>query len=74
MGAGLRPRAKALEPPPDPTVRAPPLYSTQRSGVCVVGDDIEVAVAIEISLRPAVWPAAFLAAQESQRLSIQRDR
>ena len=28
MGAGLRPTAKALEWPPDPTVRAPVLYPT----------------------------------------------
>ena len=26
MGAGLRPKAKGLDKPPDPTVRAPALY------------------------------------------------
>lgn len=29
-GAGLRPKAKAMESPPDPTVNAPVLDSTQR--------------------------------------------
>ncbi len=30
MGAGLRPDAKASEPPPDPNAGAPPLDSTAR--------------------------------------------
>ena len=33
MGAGLRPRAKALDEPPDPTVRAPVLDPTDERGV-----------------------------------------
>jgi hypothetical protein len=28
MGAGLRPTTKGVEPPPDPTVRAPVLHPT----------------------------------------------
>jgi hypothetical protein len=30
-GAGLRPIAKALDPPPDPTVRAPSFYPDIRT-------------------------------------------
>ena len=33
MGAGLRPRAKAMDEPPDPTVRAPVLDPTDERGV-----------------------------------------
>src|SRR5262249_44695160 len=33
MGAGLRPKAKGLDEPPDPTVRAPVLDPTERRGV-----------------------------------------
>ncbi len=29
MGIGLRPTAKAVDQPPNPTVRAPSLYSTK---------------------------------------------
>ncbi len=32
MGAGLRPTAKAVEGPPDPTVRAPVFYPTGSPG------------------------------------------
>ena len=32
-GAGLRPRAKAMDEPPDPTVRAPVLDPTDERGV-----------------------------------------
>ena len=33
MGAGLRPRAKVMDEPPDPTVRAPVLDPTDERGV-----------------------------------------
>ena len=33
MGAGLRPKAKGLDKPPDPTVRAPVLDPTDERGV-----------------------------------------
>ena len=35
MGAGLRPKAKGLDKPPDPTVRAPVLDPTLGEGVTV---------------------------------------
>ena len=38
MGAGLRPRAKATESPPDPNVGAPALDSTSANGQLSVGE------------------------------------
>jgi hypothetical protein len=35
-GAGLRPTAKAVDTPPDPTVGAPALYPTERDAVGAV--------------------------------------
>ena len=37
MGAGLRPTTKGVEPPPDPTVRAPVLHPTGGNVSCSLG-------------------------------------
>ena len=37
MGAGLRPTAKGVDEPPDPTVRAPVLHPTGGNVSCSLG-------------------------------------
>ena len=49
MGAGLRPKAKGLDEPPDPTVRAPVLDPTERR--------TEASTSVRL-LRPDTWEAA----------------
>ena len=42
MGVGLRPNAKALELPPNPTVRAPVFYPTaNKAGLKAVAESVE---------------------------------
>jgi hypothetical protein len=67
MGAGLRPKAKGLDKPPDPTVRAPVLDPTECGGGRRLIRGTDVVTLVPDPAEPVSAEPPYLRAMEPAR-------